>query len=315
MAKNNYFNELSESFAKKNKTDIDTAKKAVSKLIRNKEDNYNSLFFRKDLSGPRYGNKLESLRNSFSYKHSRSLCFNMTIRKNIYAEFSANLGNSINKLTDRTIQVSNVNTVYLAEIKEWERYSRRHSYFVLTGRKPSGTITPSYISKIDGKYKIELTEIAGVLTCINKKDLNLEYARCIYVTKKPQAIIRGYIHIPTSTHGKNIDEIKNLLQKREDLKNASKVKRDFAKQIKISSSDILVTRNDSINAGNCSAGTDNFISRYLENKESVKLSKLYELTRNKNLDSEIKSRLKNVISLKEKQLDNTLNNLDNLVKI
>ena len=142
-----------------------------------------------------------------------------------------------------------------------------------------------------------------------------DFRECLYINNKNVNIFHGYIHIPTGTHGKTIDEIKNLLQKREDLKNASKVKRDFAKQIKISSSDILVTRKDSLNAGNCSVGTDNFISRYLENKETVKLNKLYELAKNKDLDSEIKSRLKNVISLKEKQLDNTLNNLDNLVKI
>jgi hypothetical protein len=323
-----YFNELSESYAKKNKIDLATAKKAVSKLIRNKEDNYNSLFFRKDLSGPRYGNKLESLRDSFKYRHNRVLeleleKFKDSLRavkiisslKYLSATYAVTkreanfLGFLLNTSKDVFNNLKIGKDTYVNILS---RNSRRGKFVYTDSYRIIGRIPPKFLSK---RKELVFTDIHGVQTAISKYTDNEGFAECLYINNKNVNIFHGYIHIPSSTHGKSIDEIKNLLQKREDLKNASKVKREFTKQIKISSSDILVTRKDSLNAGNCSAGTDNFISRYLENKESVKLIKLYELAKNKDLDSEIKSRLKNVISLKEKEIDNTLNNLDNLVKI
>jgi hypothetical protein len=46
MAENNYFNELSISYAKKNKLDLKTARLEVSKIIRN---NFNNPYQDKDL--------------------------------------------------------------------------------------------------------------------------------------------------------------------------------------------------------------------------------------------------------------------------
>lgn len=328
MAKtNNYFRELSESYAKKNKTDLAGARSEVSKLIRiNLTENLwqdkdlanfdKSLFYIKDLEKvlslrqlwkkkkfkkSNSAAELEKFKNSLRAVKFKADCTAMFLKGN-----TARLFNTCKEVSNNLLIGKDTYIHVIANTYRQGKFIYTDSYSV------EGTVSPKFLNK---RKELVFTDIAGVATAISKYVDSEGFAECLYINNKNVNIFHGYIHIPSSTHGKSIDEIKELLKKREALKNANKIKRDFARQIKESSSELLVTRKDSLNAGNCTAGTDNFISRYLENKETVKLSKLYELAKNKDLDSEIKSRLKNVISLKEKQLNNTLANLDNLVKI
>jgi len=324
---NNYFNELSEAYAKKNKIDLKNARSEVSKLIRiNLTENFwqdkdlcnfdKSLFYIKDLEkvlSLRQLEKKKKFRKASSavelakFKDSlkavklKADCTAMFVKGN-----TARLLNTSKEVFNNLLIGKDTYIHVIANTYKQGKFIYADSYTL------KGTVSPKFLNK---RKELVFTDIAGVATAISKYIDSEGFAECLYINNKNVNIFHGYIHIPSSTHGKSIDEIKELLKKREALKNASKAKRELAKKIKEASSEIIVTRKDSLNAGNCTAGTDNFISKYLENKETVKLSKLYELVKNKDLDLEIKSRLKNVISLKERQLDNTLNNLDNLVKI
>ena len=334
MEKLNYFNDLSEAYAKKNKTDLVSARLEVSKLIRinltensweDKDVAYfnKSLFYTKDLE------KVLTLRQLEKKKKFKKSSSDLELAKfkdslksvKILVDFTASkkllsiISDScnINRLLNTSKEVSNNLLIGKDTYIHVVANTYRQGKFIYTDSYAlKGTISPKFLTK---RKELVFTDIAGVATAISKYVDSEGFAECLYINNKNVNIFHGYIHIPSSTHGKSIDEIKNLLKKREDLKNTSKAKREFSKKLKELSSELLVTRNDSLNAGNCVAGTDNFISRYLENKETVKLSKLYELAKNKDLDIEIKSRLKNVISLKERQLDNTLSNLNNLIKI
>jgi hypothetical protein len=335
----NYFNELSESYAKKNKLDLRIARKAVSKIIRNNFINPyqdkdlldfdKSLFYIKDLDlvldlrkkEKKKKNKkhffaesanalfLEKFKDSLrtvkilSDLKYRIISYVVTKRE---ATFLGSLLNTAKDVFNNLKIGKNTYIHVSADTSRNGKFIHTDSYTI------KGTVSPEFLNK---RKELVFTDIHGVKTVISKYVDSEGFAKCLYINNKNVNIFNGYIHIASGTHGKSIDEIKDLLKKKEDLKKASKVKRDFAKKLKELSSDLLVTRKDSLNAGNCSAGTDNFISRYLENKEIVKLNKLYEILKNKDLDLEIKNRLKSVISLKETQLNNTLNNLDNLVKI
>jgi hypothetical protein len=334
MAENNYFNELSESYAKKNKLEIRAARIAVSKILRDDKElhklNVSSLFYIKDLNSlcelkrmeerkkikagrdntalflEKFKDSLRSVKILSDYKY-RCIAYATT---KLEATFLGSLLNTNKEVFNKLLIGKDTYIHVSADTSRNGKFIYTDSYTI------KGTVSPEFLNK---RKELVFTDIHGVQTAINWKSFKYVdgegFAKCLYINNKNVNIFNGYIHIPSSTHGKSIDEIKDLLKKKEDLKNASKVKRDFAKKLKELSSELLVTRKDSLNAGNCSAGTDNFISRYLENKETVKLNKLYEILKNKDLDFEIKNRLKSVISLKETQLNNTLNNLDNLVKI
>jgi hypothetical protein len=308
---NNYFNELSESFAKKNKLDIRSARLSVSKILRENKElhnlNVSSLFYLKDLNALCELKRMEERKKIKAGWDSTAL-FLEKFKDSLRAvKISKNLLKTNKEVFNKLLIGKDTYIHVSADTSRNGKFVYTDSYTI------KGTISPEFLNK---RKELVFTDIAGVKTAISKYGADAEgFAKCLYSNNKYIYIFKGYIHISSGTHGKSIDEIKNLLKKKEDLKNESKVKRDFAKKLKELSSELLVTRKDSINAGNCSAGTDNFISRYLENKETVKLNKLYEILKNKDLDTEIKNRLKSVISLKETQFNNTLSNLDNIVKI
>lgn len=310
MAKNNYFNELSISYAKKNKTDPRIARMAVSKILRENKElhnlNVSSLFYLKDLSDLCELKRMEERKKIKAGKDNTAL-FLEKFKDSLRAvKINKNLLKTNKKVFNKLLIGKDTYIHVSADTGRNGKFVYTDSYTI------KGTVSPEFLSK---RKELVFTDIHGVQTVISKYIDSEGFAKCLYSNNKYIYIFNGYIHIPSSTHGKSIDEIKDLLKKKEELKNSSKVKKDFAKKLKELSSELLVTRKDSLNAGNCVAGTDNFISRYLENKETVKLNKLYEILKNKDLDTEIKNRLKSVISLKEMQFNNTLNNLDNLVKI
>jgi hypothetical protein len=330
MAENNYFNELSISYAKKNKVDLRNARIAVSKILREDKAlhklNVSSLFYLKDLNSLCELKRMEEIKKIKAGRDNTALFlekFKDSLRAvKILSDYKYRCrayavtkreANFLGSLLNTSKDVSNNLKIGKDTYIHVSADTSRNGKFVYTDSYTiKGFISPEFLNK---RKELVFTDIHGVQTVISKYIDSEGFAKCLYINNKNVNIFNGYIHIPSSTHGKSIDEIKNLLKKKEDLKNASKIKRDFAKKLKELSSELLVTRKDSLNAGNCSVGTDNFISRYLENKETVKLNKLYEILKNKDLDTEIKNRLKSVISLKETQLNSTLNNLDNLVKI
>lgn len=324
----NCFNSLALSYAKKNKTDLKTARLAVSKLIRvnqSKKDwmgrsitNFDkSLFYLKDLGEiyelrKAHNRKLNKTVSTYvdieKFKDSLrkvKITYNFPQEKIKYPVITYKLFNTAKEVYNKLLIGKNTDIHVIAEQHKEGKFLYTDSYTI------KGYVNPKFLTK---SKELVFTDIAGVATAIDLKSKD-DFRECLYINNKNINIFKGYIHIPTKTHGKSIDEIKELLRKREDLKASKKLKNDLAKKIKEASSEIIVTRKDSLKAGNCSSGTDNFISKYLENKESVKLSKLYEISKIKEMDEDVKERLKSVISLKEKEINNTLTNLDTLLKI
>lgn len=52
------------------------------------------------------------------------------------------------------------------------------------------------------------------------------------------------------------------------------------KELVTKNPDLEITRDDSLNAGNCESGTDDFIEEYFENRDSVKASELVDYMEN-----------------------------------